>query len=197
MRNPLIHKLSLFGLAFFFAATALPLFADSAPRDEVKESLLTLKVRTKLLNHLHDSALPIKIATVGQTVTLTGEVAKKSDRDLAGSVAASVTGVKHVDNDITVAKGVNADSSPAAKKGNGFKDVMLATRIKTRLITAGGASAMHIDVESTNGVVSLSGTPADEAHHEKAMRIARATKGVTEVHDLMHVKVAESAAAAK
>ena len=68
------------------------------------------------------------------------------------------------------------------------------TGIKTRLITAGGASAMHIEIEATNGVVSLSGSPVDEAHHNKALRIARATKGVREVHDLMHVKVADSAA---
>ena len=194
MRNPLTLKLSLFSLAFLFAGTALPLCADEPVRDEVKESLLSLKVRTKLLDHLHTGAMPIKVSAEAQTIILAGEVLKKSDRDLAASVAQSVSGVKHVKNDITVATGVNADHSTAAQTGSAFKDARLETRIKTRLITAGGASAMHIEVESTNGVVSLSGTPADEAHHDKALRIARATKGVIEVHDLMHVKVAEAAA---
>ncbi len=193
MRNPLI-KTTLFSLALLFTATALPLFAGDTVRDEVKEMLLSLKVRTKLLNHLHSGAMPIKVNTEDRTVTLSGEVNKKSDRDLADSVAASVTGVKSVKNDITVAAVEKADQSTAEQKGNALKDALLETRIKTRLITAGHTSAMNIEVESTNGVVSLSGNPSDGAHQRKAMRIARATKGVIEVHDLMKVKDVEAAA---
>ena len=95
MRNSFFNKLSFFSLAFLCATTALPLFADSAPRDEVKESLLALKVRTKLLNHMHSAATPIKVSAEAQTITLSGEVTKQPDRDLAENVAAPATGATH------------------------------------------------------------------------------------------------------
>ena len=51
-----------------------------------------------------------------------------------------------------------------------------------------GSAAFDIEVEATDGVVSLSGTAPDQTRRELAREVARATRGVGELHDLLRLR---------
>jgi osmotically-inducible protein OsmY len=164
-------------------------------RDWVNEALLALKVRTKLLNEVKSAALPVHVTAEGTTITLTGEVKKKSSLELSEAVAKSVTGVHHVVNNMTVAPTeaeTNGVKTAAIESGHEMKDALLEAKIKSKLIAKTGKSAFAIEVEATDGVVSLSGDSPDRAHRDRALLIARQTTGALEVHDLMKIKPADA-----
>lgn len=169
--------------------------AKAAPvRNWVNEALLALKVRSKLLTEVKSAALPIHVSAEGRTITLTGEVKKKSSLELSEAVAESVTGVRHVTNNLTLAPSeteTNGVKTAAVESGHEMKDALLETKIKSKLIAKTGKSAFAIEVEATDGVVSLSGDSPDRAHHDRALLIARQTTGAREVHDLMKIKPAD------
>ena len=60
--------------------------------------------------------------------------------------------------------------------------------IKTKLIEEPGLSALKIDVDTTDGVVTLSGTVASYDEIAKAMRLAWETEGVHKVVSSLQVK---------
>ena len=69
------------------------------------------------------------------------------------------------------------------------KDSVITTKVKSRLaaehITSLGR--IHVDTDR-NGVVWLHGTARTHEAVDKAVRIARSTEGVTEVHSRITVK---------
>ena len=159
--------------------------AEDPPKDaasiEVSEALKALAVQSKLIDKLGADALGITVHVSGETATLTGEVAKKSSQKLATEVAVSVEGIKKVDNRVT-------DQNPPAALANAeanVKDAVLLTRVKTILLTDIGVNALKIDVDVTNGVVSLRGKLGNAAINQEAIEKTRSIKGVTKVINLL------------
>jgi hyperosmotically inducible protein len=77
--------------------------------------------------------------------------------------------------------------------GCSYSDPGLTTSVKSRLAADDTVKALKIDVDTKERVVTLTGevrTPEEEA---KALQIARATKGVSNVVDNLSVVPAESA----
>ena len=64
-------------------------------------------------------------------------------------------------------------------------DSAITTSIKSKLLADKKTSAIDIGVETTNGVVTLSGKVTSSAERAEALRIARHNKGVTRVVDKM------------
>ncbi|MNJ59327.1 Osmotically-inducible protein Y precursor [compost metagenome] len=60
-------------------------------------------------------------------------------------------------------------------------DTWITTKVKSTLLAEDATPGMDIEVETKNGVVSLSGTVATEAEKEAAVAKARQIKGVTDV----------------
>ncbi len=173
--------------------------AETAPaRNWVKEAMLSLKVRNKLLTRMKSTdALRIHIDTEGRTVTLTGAVEKESSLARAGSLARSVEGVRHVTNNLTHAPDKDrgaAVESAAVKGGHEIKDALLETKVKSKLLAQTGAPALKIEVEAENGVITLTGSAPDSAHRDRALRLTRDTGGVTKVNDQLAIAPAEKAA---
>ncbi len=173
--------------------------SETAPaRDWVKEAALTTKVRSKILTHIKTSdALRIHIDTVGRTVTLTGEVEKRENLDLAASLARSTDGVKSVVNNITVVPDTHAkaDAAKAAAvdSSNEIKDALLETKIKSKLLAMTGVHALKINIEAKAGAVTLSGSVAGATRRDKAVSITRATGGVKSVVDQITVTPSDDA----
>ncbi len=66
-------------------------------------------------------------------------------------------------------------------------DTTLSARIKTAFAADSVVKARDIKVDAMRGVVTLTGTVNSAAERDKAISIARNTKGVTEVKDNMKV----------
>ena len=63
-----------------------------------------------------------------------------------------------------------------------------AARRRRRWTFAVAAVAFAIEVEATEGIVSLSGTVPDQTRRELAREVAGATRGVAELHDLLRLQ---------
>jgi len=144
-------------------------------------ALVELKVKAALLEKLGTDALGIKVAVVGDRVTLTGAVSKRSTEELAEEVARSVEGVKKVDNRLEVVE----DAPSSGNVENEANDSLLESKVKMALASEIGRHAWKIEVEATDGVVSLRGTVPDRQRREIAVKAARDTKGVRKVVDLL------------
>ena len=79
----------------------------------------------------------------------------------------------------------------AHKTGEYIEDSALTTKVKGALMHAKNLKSMHIDVESTDGVVTLSGTVPSEAQIDQAVDVTKHLKGVTDVHNALTVKVSD------
>jgi osmotically-inducible protein OsmY len=161
-----------------------PASEDSA----LKDAITHIKVRTELLSKLGWDALGIDIDVQGSRVVLAGSVKKRSTQELAKEVALAVSGVTKVRDDVRLVPSAEP-STPVArtveKAEHEVRDALLESRVKGKLLEQIGTQAMHVEVEATDGVVSLRGTVPTDEHHDLAIRTARATKGVKRVIDLL------------
>lgn len=71
-------------------------------------------------------------------------------------------------------------------------DAGITTNVKTKLAADDTVKAYQVDVDTRNGVVTLSGTVENTAVKEQAINIARGTDGVRDVID--QIRVGEAAA---
>jgi hyperosmotically inducible protein len=76
----------------------------------------------------------------------------------------------------------------ADKTGDVLSDAAITSEVKTKFLAEPGVSGLDINVDTTNGVVTLSGTVKSKAEAAKAVTIARGSKGVKRV--VSHLKVA-------
>jgi hyperosmotically inducible protein len=85
------------------------MFAEScntsqSPDRQVKDSQITTEVKAKLASDVRASSLTnIEVNTTNGVVTLVGQVENGDVKSSAGSVAAGVTGVVRVNNNLQVA----------------------------------------------------------------------------------------------
>ena len=68
-------------------------------------------------------------------------------------------------------------------------DVAITTRVKAKLATDLNLStATNIDVNTTNGVVTLAGQVESEAVRDHAVQLAKSVEGVVEVNNNLQVE---------
>jgi len=69
-------------------------------------------------------------------------------------------------------------------------DAGITGTIKTKLAADDRVRASEINVDTTNGVVTLTGNVDSQAAKDSALQVARSTSGVRDVKDMISVKVA-------
>jgi osmotically-inducible protein OsmY len=74
-------------------------------------------------------------------------------------------------------------------------DAGITAKVKTQFATDTTVKADEINVDTKNHVVTLTGAVDTQAAKDRAVEIARDTKGVTDVIDNMTIKTAEASAA--
>lgn len=185
---PVMNKTILPGLAAA-ALTSLLLGCASAERApsrpaadaQVSEALKAISIESKLIDKLGADALGITARVAGHTATLTGTVERKSSQKLAESVALSVEGIRKVENEVVE----ETKPAPLANAKSNVKDAVLLSRVKTVLLTDIGVNALKIDVDVTDGVVSLRGKLGNPDINKEAITKTRSIKGVRNVIDLL------------
>lgn len=60
-------------------------------------------------------------------------------------------------------------------------DTWITTKVKSELMTTSEVKSMNVDVKTVDGVVTLTGTLANELAVEKAVAAAKSVKGVKSV----------------
>lgn len=182
-RKAVKAPLAAIALAALLMSLGLPTLSRAGTLDD---AVTNVKVRALLLDKLGTDALGVHIEVDRGKVMLTGKVEKKSTQELAKEVALSVQGVHEVDNRITV--GPSKATTTVDKAEAELKDAVLEARVKGRLLDQVGTNAMRIEVEASDGIVSLRGAVPSESIRSTSLETAKSTKGVHKVIDLIDVQ---------
>jgi hyperosmotically inducible protein len=73
------------------------------------------------------------------------------------------------------------------RTGDAVGDAALTTKVKTKFLADDDISGLKIDVDSKNGVVTLTGTVPTAAEKNLALKVAKSTEGVKSVVDRLKV----------
>jgi len=80
-------------------------------------------------------------------------------------------------------------TDPTRNRGSSsaMGDAGLTAKVKTQLIKDKDVSAMNVNVDTSNGVVTLTGTAKSRMEADKAARLARSVEGVKSVNNKLQV----------
>jgi hyperosmotically inducible periplasmic protein len=178
---------------------------------------ITSAVKSKMAADVTVKASGINVDTHNHVVTLNGTVGSETEKERAVMIARSTKGVNSVIDNLTVgpvatsgapdrdrdadrdrdfsesAKQTARDAKEktertAEKTGEVVTDAAITSSVKTKFLAEPGVSGLKIDVDTKDNVVTLTGTVKSKAEAEKAVMIARETKGVKRV--VNHLKIA-------
>jgi osmotically-inducible protein OsmY len=69
-----------------------------------------------------------------------------------------------------------------------YDDATITTRVKTALLNDPEVGALKIDVNTAQGVVTLSGTARNRGEEQKAIQLAKGVRGVKDVRSTLQVQ---------
>ena len=176
MHNEQFHMKTIFSAAILVAASAVLLFAApvyaSAADDQIESSV---KESYIFKNYLQDDA--IQVDSQDGVVTLTGSVAQEPHKGLAMETAASLPGVKRVDNQLVVQEATAAGSA----------DGLVRERVRLELWSHRNLRAANLGFEVNNGVVSVHGEASSQAQIDLITEYIKDVDGVSDVQNDMVV----------
>jgi hyperosmotically inducible protein len=108
--------------------------------------------------------------------------------DTAPGSTSSTTSSTTVSPSAAASNAIAATESAMNKAGDAVADAAITGKVKTILIADPDVKALTIDVDTKNGVVTLTGTVDTAAHADKAIADARGVDGVKSVDNKLSVK---------
>ena len=139
------------------------------------DSTITAKVKAALVDHDSIKSTDISVKTDQKVVTLSGFVESQAQAEEAVKVAKGVEGVNSVSDKLHV-----RDSKETSVKGYAG-DTAITSEVKAKLLADDIVPSRKVKVETTDGVVQLSGTVESQAQSDRAESIAKAIDGVKSV----------------
>jgi osmotically-inducible protein OsmY len=128
-------------------------------------------------------ASQIEVASNDGTVTLKGNVDSEEAKERAIQLAKSTPGVTNVVDMISArtASGGGDSPEPARSLGEVVTDTGITMSVKSRLLDDPLVKGLRIDVDTRDGVVFLTGSVGSDNEKQKAIQLAKDTKGVRDV----------------
>jgi len=176
----------------------------------VSDVSVTTAVKTRLMTDKVARSTAIAVDTKDRVVTIAGSVPTETDKARIGRLVARTTGVKSVENNLTVtgeavagttgadqqkpdAEGttiiIKDDTTPMVKKGaRVVADASITSAVKTRLMADDLGRALQIDVDTKDAVVTITGTVPTDADKTRLNDIVAHTTGVKSVVNNLAVK---------
>ena len=176
--------------------------ADPADEDRAKDIEARLRDDPQLQNR------QINVDVSGKRVRLWGEVDTADERRRAEDLVKRGDPTLTVDDQLAVAA-ERTRTPPGASSGDKARDkgkevahkarkaanevaematdAWITSKIKTQLIGTDGVHASGINVDTSDGVVTLRGNVRSAAERAKALSIARQTRGVVKVTDELQI----------
>jgi hyperosmotically inducible periplasmic protein len=142
----------------------------------VDDAAITTSVKDKLSKTPSLKDANINVDTKAGKVTLTGSLKTAGLKGVATNVAKSVKGVKSVDNQITVEGPAPAD------------DAAITKSVQAKLAATPSLKNANINVATSGGVVTLSGTVKAKGLKGLAAQQAMRVKGVKSVNNQLTVE---------
>ncbi len=149
---------------------------------EIDDSIITTKVKSKLLADQDIKGFDLKVETHKGDVLLSGFVDNQAQIDHAIMVTRSVEGVKNVDNKVSL------KSNAATTIGVKVDDSIVTSKVKSSLLADPDIKSLDIAVVTSNGEVQLSGFVNNQTQIDHAVDVARRTEGVHNVINELRIK---------
>jgi hyperosmotically inducible protein len=146
------------------------------------DSGVTAKAKAALVDDEAIKSTDISVETHQGVVTLSGFVTSQDQAEKAVALVQKVEGVKSVSDKLHV-----KDSKSQSMKGYAG-DAATTSEIKAKLLADDIVPSRKVKVETTDGVVQLSGTVENKAQSDRAEGIAKAIEGVKSVKNDLTVK---------
>ena len=162
----------------------LKVSADSPT--EPSDGWLGTKVKTTLLFHRNVRATKTDVNVTDGVVTLSGKASSQAQKELTAEYAQDVEGVKSVKNEMTV---VTSPDQPAETIGEKIDDASITAQVKSSLLSHRSTSALKTRVETTAGVVTLSGVAKNAAEKSLVTKLVTDIEGVSSVINNMTIAV--------
>jgi len=167
--------------ALALAVAAAACTTTRSAGQQVDDSAITMKIESKLTADPDINPTNVDVDTLHGVVTLRGEVEKESARTGAERLARETGGVVEVRNQIRVQGEPGEDDET-------LSDVAITAKIKTKLTADPDINPFNVDVDTLDGVVTLSGIVGKAENVERIEEIARETEGVVEVRNELQVE---------
>lgn len=165
---------------------------------------ITTAVKSKLAADTSVSAYEIDVTTRDGIVTLEGDVETSAAKEQAVAIARDTDGVRDVVDqlrvgDMAATTGIDEEmeaegreaahdtGETADRAGEAVTDAAITTAVKAKLLADTTVGGLDIDVDTNNGVVTLSGTVESRNEANQAVQLARDTEGVNRVVDQLKV----------
>jgi hyperosmotically inducible periplasmic protein len=149
-----------------------------------KERAVTIARNTNGVNSVVDD---LRVGPVATSGSLDRDRDADHDRDYSESAKQTARDAKEKTEDTAHDAKVKAEHA-TEKTGEVVTDAAITSAVKTKFLAESGVPGTSINVDTNNHVVTLTGTVKSKAEAEKAMAIARDTKGVKRV--VNHLKIA-------
>lgn len=175
------------GLALAMMSMVTPVHAQTATENltDIRQEV-QIWTTYSLNPYLRSSEL--KATVKNGKATLTGSVPEGVNKELAQEIALGVSGIKEVDNQITIAADKPSNqATPASSFGAAIDDATISVAVKSKLLWSKYTEGLNTMVETKSGRVTLTGTADSKAAVELAGQLARNTRGVVSVKNLLKV----------
>jgi len=167
-----MYRVAVMVVAVVLLVASVPVRSFATETDDRIES--SIKDSYVFQKYLKDDA--IQIESKEGVVTLTGTVAEESHKSLAQETAASLPGVKSVDNRLEL-KG---------EPGTENSDMWITMKVKSTLLFNRNVSVMT-EVATKDGIVTLEGEANSQAQKDLTTEYAKDIDGVKDVQNNMTV----------
>ena len=147
-------------------------------KEAFKDGWIESKLETALMLNKHLDTLDINIGVENNVATLDGDVHSNIEKELAENIALGIEGIDSVINNLKVIPKPAAAAHQASPTGTQrsflqyVNDVYTTAAIKTELLASRNVEGLAIDVDTYNGIVTLSGKVDTSAQRDLAQTIA-------------------------
>ena len=161
--------------------------ASAAVDDQRAPAWITTKIQAQYFVDSDLKPWNIDVTTRADgTVVLRGEVDEATDRDEATRIAQATDGVTRVENELRV----RGESGQQRATGGTTEDAWITAKVQAKYFVDPDVKGRRIDVDTRQGVVTLTGEVSSDSERRQAIAIARNTDGVTSVTDQLKVQAA-------
>jgi osmotically-inducible protein OsmY len=197
-RNLILLPILAFALLISVNAMSLPRSSDSNISDSIKQNF---QVDEKL------SGADIDVHVDNGVVTLKGKVIGTAVANRAVAIAKAVPGVVRVDSKLEIDRTItnkdiedtldnkekatkeqNDKNQPKRSLGTVIDDATITAGINVKFAKDDLVRAYKIDVDTKDGMVTLTGTVKNEAEAKRAIALAESEEGVKHVSSVLQIK---------
>jgi len=156
-----------------------------APPTANSDAWLRDKVKVALLFHRNVSSGTTEVDVTDGIVTLRGEAANQSQKELSTEYARDVEGIKDVKNEMSVSKSLKKTPRTVGEK---IDDASISAQVNMTLLNHRSTSVLNTSVKTKRGVVTVGGKARNAAEKELVTKLVADINGVKSVTNRMTIE---------